>query len=71
MFTYAMAKGVRMGYLPVSYVKSANAAWSGIQAQFLENKDGGINLLKTIGGAGLEGIRIETVHTITTSEKRS
>jgi len=55
MFTYAMAKGVRMGYLPVSFAKTAASAWSGIQAQFLENKDGGINLLKTIGGAGLGG----------------
>ena len=55
MFTYAMAKGVRMGYLPVSFAKTADSAWSGIQAQFLENEDGGINLLKTIGGAGLGG----------------
>ncbi len=55
MFTYAMAKGVRMGYLPASFMKSANAAWSGIQKEFVEHKDGGVNLLKTIGGAGLGG----------------
>lgn len=55
MFTYAMAKGVRMGYLPVSYSRTANAAWAGIQKEFVETKDGGVNLLKTIGGAGLGG----------------
>ena len=55
MFTYAMAKGVRMGYLPASYSRTANAAWAGIQKEFIETKDGGINLLKTIGGAGLGG----------------
>jgi unsaturated rhamnogalacturonyl hydrolase len=55
MFTYAMAKGIRMGYLPVSYVRSANAAWAGIQQQFLDQKDGALDLQKTIGGAGLGG----------------
>lgn len=55
MFTYALAKGVRLGYLPTSYMKTANAAWAGIQKEFLETKDGGLNLLKTIGGAGLGG----------------
>lgn len=55
MFTYAMAKGVRMGYLPASFVKPANLAWTGIKKEFLETKDGGINLQRTIGGAGLGG----------------
>ncbi len=55
MFTYALAKGVRMGYLPASFMTSANAAWNGIQKEFVESKDGQINLLKTIGGAGLGG----------------
>jgi unsaturated rhamnogalacturonyl hydrolase len=55
MFVYAMAKGVRMGYLPPSMMKPADAAWAGIGKQFLETKDGGLNLLKTIGGAGLGG----------------
>src|SRR5439155_2268005 len=45
MFAYSMAKGVRMGYLPVSFMKSANAAWAGIQKQFVEIKDGTVNLL--------------------------
>ncbi|MGH9819334.1 MAG: glycoside hydrolase family 88 protein [Pyrinomonadaceae bacterium] len=55
MFAYSLAKGVRMGYLPTSFASSANAAWAGIQKEFVENKDGGVNLLKTIGGAGLGG----------------
>lgn len=55
MFTYAMAKGVRMGYLPESFSRLAKAAWKGIQKQFIETRDDGINLLKTIGGAGLGG----------------
>lgn len=55
MFAYSMAKGVRRGYLPRSFVMSANAAWSGVQKHFLETKDGGLDLLKTIGGAGLGG----------------
>jgi len=55
MFAYAMAKGVRMGYLPTSFSKPANAAWVGIQKQFIEKKNGGVDLLNTIGSAGLGG----------------
>ena len=55
MFTYAMAKGVRMGYLPVSFSKPASAAWAGIQKEFIDKKDNGIDLLDTIGSAGLGG----------------
>jgi len=55
MFAYALAKGIRLGYLPPSFTRSANAAWAGIQKEFIENKDGGINLLTTIGSAGLGG----------------
>jgi unsaturated rhamnogalacturonyl hydrolase len=55
MFTYAMVKGVRMGYLPASFLKSAGRAWAGIQKEFLEKKSDGLDLIKTIGGAGLGG----------------
>src|SRR4051794_4240392 len=55
MFAYAMAKGVRMGYLPASFLKSADTAWAGIQKQFIESKSGSVDLVKTIGGAGLGG----------------
>lgn len=55
MFTYALAKGVRMGYLPASFESVANAAWAGIQKEFLETAGTDLNLVKTIGGAGLGG----------------
>lgn len=56
MFVYAMAKGVRRGYLPASFLKSANKAYTGIQKEFLTNSVGGkLTLEKTIGGAGLGG----------------
>jgi unsaturated rhamnogalacturonyl hydrolase len=55
MFAYALAKGVRMGYLPQTFAKTADSAWAGIQKEFLVEKDGGFDLLKTIGGAGLGG----------------
>lgn len=55
MFAYAMTKGVRMGYLPPSFLKSAHLAWAGIQKQFIEDKSGRVDLVKTIGGAGLGG----------------
>ena len=55
MFAYAMAKGVRMGYLQPSFLKAADLAWAGIQKQFIEKNTSGIDLTKTIGGAGLGG----------------
>lgn len=54
MFVYALEKGVRMGYLPASFSVPAHAAWEGIKKEFIQ-KDGGVDLLKTIGGAGLGG----------------
>ena len=56
MFVYAMAKGVRMGYLPETFMDSANKGWAGIQKEFISMANGGkITLEKTIGGAGLGG----------------
>ena len=56
MFVYAMAKGVRKGYLPEKFMKTADKAWTGIQKEFITNAVGGkITLEKTIGGAGLGG----------------
>jgi len=55
MFIYALGKGIRMGYLPASFTKTANMGWYGMQKQFLETKEGGLDLIKTIGGAGLGG----------------
>ena len=36
-------------------MKTADSAWAGIQKEFLETKDGGLNLNKTISVAGLGG----------------
>ena len=56
MFVYALAKGVRMGYLPEKFMNSANKGWAGIQKEFITNAAGGkMTLEKTIGGAGLGG----------------
>ena len=55
MFTYALEKGVRMGYLPTSYNASAQKAWAGIQKEFIQQNGAGVDLIKTIGGAGLGG----------------
>jgi len=41
MFTYALAKGVRMGYLSPSFMKTADSAWAGIQKSFLKLKTAG------------------------------
>ncbi len=56
MFVYAMAKGVRMGYLPETFRKTADKSWAGINKEFISQANGGkITLEKTIGGAGLGG----------------
>ena len=56
MFTYALAKGVRLGYLPVSYEQNAERAWRGIQTHFLKiAPDGGITLTSTVQSIGLGG----------------
>lgn len=56
MFVYALAKGVRMNYLPEKFMKSAGKGWAGINKEFISNANGGkITLEKTIGGAGLGG----------------
>ena len=56
MFTYAMAKGVRLGYLPAEYEKNADRAWSGIQSHFLEkDASGELTLNGTVQAIGLGG----------------
>lgn len=55
MFAYAYAKGVRLGYLPPKYEQNARAAWAGIQNEFIRPGTGGLDVIKTIGGAGLGG----------------
>ena len=56
MFTYALAKGVRLGYLPVSDEKNAERAWQGIKTHFLKiAPDGEITLTSTVKSIGLGG----------------
>jgi len=54
MFTYALAKGVRLGYLPVRFSTNASQAYQGILKQFVKtNADGQITLTGTVKAIGL------------------
>lgn len=56
MFVYAFAKGVRMNYLPKTYLTNATQAYNGIQKEFVERIDGqSINLKGTVAVSGLGG----------------
>lgn len=56
MFVYALAKGVRNGYLPESYMKVAEKGYAGINAQFIENVlPERANFTRTVSVAGLGG----------------
>jgi unsaturated rhamnogalacturonyl hydrolase len=56
MFVYALAKGVRMGYLPASYSKAAERGYQGLNKQFVRTDAGGVvNFEGTVGVAGLGG----------------
>ena len=55
MFVYALAKGVRMGYLPESYATNAKRGWDGIQKQFVTTGADGLMVLNgtvKVGGLG-------------------
>lgn len=56
MFVYAMAKGVRKGYLPETCQEAARAAFAGLVMRFIRVEDSGlVSLAGTCGGAGLGG----------------
>lgn len=56
MFVYSLAKGVRMGYLPASYMNVARKGYAGVEHQFIETAaGGGVNLKGTVSVAGLGG----------------
>ncbi|MFC3197873.1 glycoside hydrolase family 88 protein [Parapedobacter deserti] len=56
MLVYTLAKGVRLGYLPDRYIKSAQKGYRGILKTFVSNReDGGINLEGTVMVSGLGG----------------
>jgi len=54
MFVYALAKGVRLGYLPASYLEIAKKGFDGMVKQFIEtDTNGQVSLKNTCRGAGL------------------
>lgn len=56
MFVYALAKGVRMGYLPVTYLAPAKKGYAGLVKEFVEQEaNGTISLNKTVSVGGLGG----------------
>jgi len=56
MLVYALAKGVRLGYLPKSYLRAAKKGYEGILKEFITPRDGGgINLEGTVMVSGLGG----------------
>lgn len=56
MFVYALAKGVRMGYLPATYLASAKKGYAGILKEFVEEEaNGTLSLNKTVSVGGLGG----------------
>jgi unsaturated rhamnogalacturonyl hydrolase len=56
MFVYALAKGVRRGYLPVSYLSSAQRGYKGILARFVQAGAGDdVSLAGTVKASGLGG----------------
>ena len=56
MFVYALAKGVRLGYLDKKYTAHAERGYAGILKHFItDNADGSVNLEKTVSVSGLGG----------------
>jgi unsaturated rhamnogalacturonyl hydrolase len=56
MFVYALAKGVRRGYLPAHYLANASRGYHGILTHFVKTGPGDdVSLTDTVKGAGLGG----------------
>ena len=56
MFVYALAKGVRLGYLPEKYLQAVNQGWAGIRREFIKEKpDGTLDWEGTVSVSGLGG----------------
>lgn len=56
MFTYALARGVRLGYLPRRYEENAERGWRGIQTHFVRiDASGALTLTDTVKSIGLGG----------------
>jgi len=56
MFVYALARGVRQGYLPPHYLANAERGYKGIVRRFIKTGPGeDVSLTDTVKGAGLGG----------------
>lgn len=56
MFVYALAKGVRKGYLPQNFLANAKKGYAGILKEFVEKEaNGTLSLNKTVSVGGLGG----------------
>lgn len=56
MLVYTLAKGVRLGYLPETYLRAAKKGYRGILKEFITLRDGGgVNLEGTVKVSGLGG----------------
>ena len=56
MFVYTLAKGVRLGYLPQSYISVAKKGYDGILKNFIKTDESGqVNLHGTVSVSGLGG----------------
>jgi unsaturated rhamnogalacturonyl hydrolase len=56
MFVYTLAKGARMGYLPLADEAAAKRGWDGIQKKFVNtDPDGAVTLHGTVKVGGLGG----------------
>jgi unsaturated rhamnogalacturonyl hydrolase len=56
MFAYAMAKGVRMGFLPAHFLETARRGFEGLVTHKISiDRKGMVNLKDTAGGTGLGG----------------
>lgn len=54
MFVYALARGVRLGYLPDHYLANAQRGYQGILQHFVKTEpDGFVSLTGTVASAGL------------------
>jgi unsaturated rhamnogalacturonyl hydrolase len=55
MFVYALARGVRQGYLPPRYLANAERGYKGILSHFIQTVGEDVSLTGTVKGAGLGG----------------
>lgn len=56
MFVYALAKGVRKGYLPQSYLPAVEKGWKGLLDNFVQlGPNGDVSITRTVSVGGLGG----------------